>query len=178
MCLLRLDSLALRLAIPLPTVVQLIGRQPLIWVIQPSTVAVTVQQVADRLGMEYRTALELVTRMPVVLMLEARLLQFSLQGAQALAGAATQAYHGRGQTTHTHSALSSPNSTRCCACPWPWPCLCARWAGSHRTSSTAPSALSLCSALSSAPLCVLPPGCAACRGRPVRHQRPEHDAGA
>lgn len=46
----RLDSLALKLALPVPEVVALVGRQPLLWVVQPTQVCIGGCVLAVRLG--------------------------------------------------------------------------------------------------------------------------------
>mmetsp|Transcript_33231 Transcript_33231/g.73486 ORF Transcript_33231/g.73486 Transcript_33231/m.73486 type:complete len:603 (-) Transcript_33231:1668-3476(-) len=82
----RLEVLSTRLALPMSKVVELAGRQAMLWVINPKQITVTVPQICSSLALPTESALELVARMPVVLVLDPRLLVLGMNGLASTMG--------------------------------------------------------------------------------------------
>ncbi|MEW5306609.1 MAG: hypothetical protein WDW36_009063 [Sanguina aurantia] len=82
----RLVSLSERLAVPLPTAIELVCRQKLLWMVGAASVASNIKQVQSCLGLTEEEALAFACRMPVVLTLEPRLLALDVAGTAATTG--------------------------------------------------------------------------------------------
>lgn len=82
----RAEALASALGVKGSRAVEMVGRQPMLWVIPPHDIKCDVPALAGRLGVSEPDAARLVERMPVLLALEPSAVALSVSAAAAAAG--------------------------------------------------------------------------------------------